>query len=191
MRDFHSVTRAASAAVAARVSAPSGSVSRVEWIATGIAVVAALIAGWQAWEARRARLDARSSASEAQDHEARAVAASERIAAAIEEQNNREREERERYKNPWTMVPEYVKSGRRWKFHLGGDERVTGVTVKVDDKYEKERLSVTMPETEDMRPGQSFRLDWWRSMASPQQITAELHWVRANGEAKECVVTLD
>lgn len=163
----------------------------MEWIATGVAVIAALIAGWQAWEARRARLDARSSASEAQDHEARAVAASERIAAAIEEQNDREREERERYKNPWTMVSEYVKSGRRWKFHLGGDEAVTGVVMKIDDKWDRERLNVTMPETENMRPGQSFRLDWWRSMGSPQQITAELHWVRPNGETHSTVVTLD
>lgn len=163
----------------------------MEWIATGIAVIAALVAGWQAWEARRSRLDARSSAAEALDHEERAVAASERLAAAVEEQNARERADRERYKNPWTMVSEYVKSGRRWKFHLGGDEPVTDVTIKIDDKYDKERLSVTMPETEGMRPGQSFRLDWWRSMGSPSQITAELHWVRTNGETKECVVTLD
>lgn len=163
----------------------------MEWIATVVAVFAALIAGWQAWEARRARLDARSSAGEAQQHEERAATASERIASAIEEQNALERAERERYKNPWTMIPEYVKSGRRWKFHLGGDEPVTDVTIKIDDKYDMERLSVTMPETDGMRPGQSFRLDWWRSMGSPSQITAELHWVRANGESKDCVVTLD
>lgn len=163
----------------------------MEWIATGVAVVAALVAGWQAWEARRARLDARSSASAAEDHEARAVAASERIAAAIEEQTAHERAERERYRNPWSMVPEYVQSGRRWKFHLGGDEPVTGVSVKIDDKHARERLSVTMPETDDMRPGQSFRLDWWRSMASPSQITAELHWERSNGEHHTSVVTLD
>ena len=166
----------------------------MEWIATAVAVLAALIAGWQAWEARRARLDARTSAGEAQEHEERAVAASERIASAIEEQNERARAdqaERERYRNPWTMVPEYVQSGRRWKFHLGGDETVSDVTIKIDDKYDRERLSVTMPETEGMRPGQSFRLDWWRSMGSPAQITAELHWVRANGESKDCVITLD
>lgn len=119
------------------------------------------------------------------------MAASERIAAAIEEQNERERAERERYKNPWTMVPQYVKSGRRWKFVLGGDEPVTGVVVKIDDKHAHERLGVMMPETEGMRPGQSFRLDWSRSMASPALITAELHWVRPNGEKHSSVLTLD
>lgn len=166
----------------------------MEWIATGIAVVAALIAGWQAWEARRSRLDARTSAGEAQQHEERAVAASERIASAIEEQNERARAdqaERERYKNPWTMVPEYVQSGRRWKFHLGGNEPVTGVVIKYDDEHEREQLSVSIPDSGEMRPGQTFRLDWWRSLASPAQIDAELHWVRPNGEAKNCAVTLD
>lgn len=163
----------------------------MEWIATGIATLAALVAGWQAWEARRSRIDARSSASEAQDHEARAVAASERIAAAIEEQNQREREERERYRNPWTMLPEPVQSGRRWKFHLGGEEPVSGVMVKIDDKHDRERLNITMPESDEMRPGQSFRLDWWRSMASPSQINAELHWTRPNGEHHSTAMTLD
>jgi len=89
------------------------------------------------------------------------------------------------------MVSEYVSSGRRWKFVLGGEERVTGVVVKMDDKHAQERLSVTMPDTDDMRPGQSFRLDWFQSMASPLQITAELHWTRPNGQQHDCVVTLD
>lgn len=173
------------------MSSPPVIVRGMEWIAPVVAVAAALIAGWQAWEARRSRLDARSSASEAQQHEERAAAASERIASAIEERNALERAERERYKNPWTRVPEYVQSGRAWKFHLGGDEPVTDVSVKIDDKHTNERLSVTMPDTENMRPGQSFRLDWWRSMASPPQITAELHWVRANGEPHHCAMTLD
>lgn len=180
------------------MSAGAGSVSRMEWIATGIAVLAALVAGWQAVEARRSRLDARTSAAEAQQHEERAVTASERIASAVEEQNEheraareQERAERERYKNPWTRESQVVASGRAWKFHLGGDEPVTGVAVKIDDKYGKERLNVTMPDTENMRPGQSFRLDWWQSMASPSQITAELHWVRSNGDAHDSVMTLD
>lgn len=66
-------------------------VTNMEWIATGIAVLASLFAGWQAWEARRSRKDAEVSASNALDHEERAVAASERMAAAVEEQNERAR----------------------------------------------------------------------------------------------------
>lgn len=163
----------------------------MEWIATAVAVIAALVAGWQAWEARRSRLDAKDSAASAQDHEARAVAAAERIASAIEEQLSQQRAERERYKNPWTMVAQPVSAGRAWKFHLGGEEPVTGVTLKVDEKYAaQESLRLAMPETEDMRPGQFFSVDWWQSMASPSQITAELHWVRPNGEKRDCVVTL-
>lgn len=166
----------------------------MEWIATGVAVIAALVAGWQAWEARSARLDARSSATSAEEHESRTVAASERIAAAIEEQNARaraEQAERERYKNPWTMEAEYVQSGRRWRFHLGGDEPVSGVTVKYGDENDREQVSGTIPENGEMRPGQSFRLDWWRSLASPSQINAELHWTRPNGESHNAALTLD
>lgn len=180
------------------MSAGVGSVMCMEWIATGIAIVAALIAGWQAWEARRSRLDARSSASEAQDHEARAVAASERIASAIEEQNARERAaaeqdraERERYLNPWTIVPQGGTTRRAWKFVLGGDEPLTGVALTFDRDYKGDRLDVNIPESRTMRPGQSFRLNWWRGLQSSQQIDAALHWTRPNGEQHSTPVTLD
>lgn len=169
----------------------------MDWIATGVAVLAALIAGWQAWEARRSRLDARSSATEAQDHEARAIAASERIASAIEEQNARERAasehdraERERYRNPWTIVPQAAAS-RAWKFALGGDEPVTGVALTFDRAYKADRLDMNIPETGAMQPGQSFRLDWWRGLQSSRQIDATLHWTRPNGEQHHSAVTLD
>ncbi|MGX1703316.1 hypothetical protein [Microbacterium sp. NPDC055357] len=164
----------------------------MEWIATGIAVVAALIAGWQAWEARRARLDARSSASEAQDHEARAVAASERIAAAIEEQNAQERAERERYRTPWSMVSTREKSSRVYKFTLGGDEPVTDVRITVDDEHtEREKFRLVKPTAETMRPGESMTLSWWRHMGSASQITADVHWTRPNGEQHSAAITLD
>lgn len=170
----------------------------MEWIATGIAVVAALIAGWQAWEARRSRLDARSSASEAQDHEARAVAASERIASAIEEQNVRERAasehdraERERYRTPWTIVAQTASNRRAWKFLLGGDEPVTGVTLTFDRDHKGDRLNMNIPESSAMQPGQSFRLDWWRGLQSSRHIDAVLHWTRPNGEQHSAPVTLD
>jgi len=174
------------------MSAAADSVSRVEWIATGIAVVAALIAGWQAWEARRARLDARSSASEAQDHEARAVAASERIASAIEEQNALERAEREKYRSPWSMGASTTPNSRTYKFALGGDEPVSDVQIKVDNKHTpRERFHLVKPETETMRPGESMTLRWSLVMGSASQITAEVHWVRPNGEQHSEVVTLD
>lgn len=136
----------------------------MEWIATCIATVAALVAGWQAWEARRARIDARSSASEAQGHEARAVAASERIAAAVEEQNENERAkraERERYKNPWSMDSSRDNGTRAYKFILGGTETLTDVQLMIDDQHmANEKFHFVKPTTETMRPGESMTLSW-------------------------------
>lgn len=167
-------------------------VAHMEWIATSIAVVAALIAGWQAWEARRSRLDARESASEAQGYEERAVAASERIASAIEAQNAREQAEREKYRNPWSMIRTRDKSTRSYKFMLGGDEPLTDVRIMMDDEHTaNEKFHFTKPTTETMRPGESMMLSWWRHMGSASQISAELHWVRPNGEQHHSVVTLD
>ncbi len=164
----------------------------MEWIATGVAIIAALVAGWQAWEARRSRLDARSSASEAQQHEERAAAASERIAAAVEEQNALERTEREKYRNPWSMLSTRDKSSRTYKFMLGGDEPVSDVQTSVDEKHtEREKFNCTKPETETMRPGESMSLSWWRHMGSSSQITVDLQWTRPNGERHTAAVTLD
>ncbi len=174
------------------MSEASGSVSRVEWIATGMAVIAALIAGWQALEARRSRLDARSSAIEAQDHEARAVAASERIASAIEAQNASERAEREKYRNPWNMVSSSTSSSRTYKFMLGGDEPVSDVCIMIDDSHTaRERFRFVKPETETMRPGESMTFNWFLHMGSTPQITADVHWTRPNGEQHQSAVTLD
>ena len=110
------------------------SVSNMEWIAMSIAVVAAIFTGWQAWEARKSRKEAQRSASDAQDHEQRAVAASERIAAAIEEQNSRERAAAEKYETPFGIGEEYVQGigAKRWKLALGGTEAVHDVSVEID-----------------------------------------------------------
>lgn len=169
-----------------------GKVAHMEWIAPAVAVAAALIAGWQAWEARSARVDARKSASDARDHEERAVAASERIASAIEEQNERERAEREKYHNPWSVISTREKSSRTYKFRLGGDESLSDVSITMDEEHlAKEKFNFTKPTTEKMRPGESMSLGWWRHMGSALQISAEIHWTRPNGEKHHSVVTLD
>lgn len=178
--------------VTGAMSAAAGSVTRVECIATVVAVIAALIAGWQAWEARRSRLDARASAGEAQQHEERAAAASERIALAIEEQIALERAEREKYRNPWSMRSTRDKSSRTYKFMLGGDEPVSDVQISVDDAHsEREKFRFVKPEAATMRPGESMTLSWWRHMGSASQVTAELRWTRPNGEKHEAAMTLD
>lgn len=164
----------------------------MEWIATGVAIAAALVAGWQAWEARAARRDARESAAEAQRHEERAASASERIASAIEEQNALDRAEREKYRNPWSMRATRDKSSRTYKFILGGAEPVTDVQISMDDSHmAREKFHFVKPDTESMRPGESMTLSWWRHMGSASQITVEIQWKRPNGEQHSSTVTLD
>jgi len=166
-----------------------------DWLGPTIALVAALFTGWQAFEARRARSDAKRSATEAEAHERRAVEADERIAAAMEEMAARarhEHEDRAKYRNPWTMIPQYVKSGKSYKFHLGGDETVSDVRIEIDDHHMRtSKFRFVKPDTETMRPGESMTLNWWQSMAAAPQITAELHWQRPNGEKHHSVMTLD
>ncbi len=174
------------------MSPPSTIVRGMEWIAPVVAVVAALIAGWQAWEARRSRLDARSSASEAQQHEERAAAASERIASAIEERNAVERAERERYINPWTMQRGEDRFSRWYTFVLGGDEPITDVTIEADEADQaREQFSISKPKTDRMRPGESMTVTWIPTMASESQVSVELHWKRPAGDEHHTVVTLN
>lgn len=164
----------------------------MEWIATAVAVVAALFTGWQAWEARRSRVEARTSATEAQGYEERAAAASETIAAVLADQHAQAQAERDRYKDPWTVRPVFAAATHSWKFLLGGDEIVTDVRIKIDNDAERPQFKQTPPrESNDMRPGEAFRLDWQRHWGSPTQVVAELHWVRPNGEEHIKVLTLD
>lgn len=174
------------------------SLHHMEWIATAVAIVAAIVAGWQAWEARRARLDARSSAGEAQQHEERAAAASERIASAVEERNAAERADRETYRDPWSVTKAGTHHDRRYRFLLRGDEPVTNVQVMTtdvrplsDDGAEGEAIYVNKPSADAMRPGESMTVNWQRHDGSPSQISVEVLWTRPNGDRHDAAVTLD
>ena len=78
----------------------------------------------------QARTDAKASAAEAKGYEEPAVTASERMAKALEEHNDRERGAAEAYETPFRISQEYMKSGRRWRVDLGGTETVHDVTMK-------------------------------------------------------------
>ena len=103
-------------------------------------------------------------------------------------ERERARADRESYRNPWTVTRQAAASPA-WRLTLGGDEPVTGVGVVQIDADEP--LTLTIPETRSVRPGQAFRIQWWQSLASPAQFTVELHWARPNGEAHHTVMTLD
>ena len=155
----------------------------MDWIGPTVAIVAALFAGWQAWEARRARSDAKKSAVEAHDYEQRAVDASERIASAIEEQNERERAAADEYETPFALGQEYVSTpgSKRWRLELQGTETVHDVSIEIEprDPHFKIRPE-TVPAT--MQPGAVVLFDWWRGGAAPDFISLTVRWTRANGE---------
>ncbi|MFC9560862.1 hypothetical protein [Agromyces sp. NPDC056965] len=154
----------------------------MEWIAMSIAVVAAIFTGWQAWEARKSRVEARRSASDAQDHEERAVEASERIAAAIEEQNSRERAAAEKYATPFAIGEEYVQGigAKRWKLALGGTEVVHGVSVEIDPPDTMFSMRPD-PVPSELHPGAVVLFDWWRGGNAPDFIAVTVRWTRPNG----------
>lgn len=86
-----------------------------EWIASAVAVVAAVAAFWQAYEARKARTGAT-------DAESRTLAASERMAAAIEEQTALARSAASQYRSPWSSSRAKRKTSVRLTLTLRGDE---------------------------------------------------------------------
>lgn len=160
----------------------------MEWVAAVVALVSAVAALWQALEARRARRSAQSAAHDAGDHEARAAAAAERMAVALEEQNLRERIDRERYENPWNVTTERYNSGIAVSYRLGGAEAITD--VKVGKTVERERVESRDAIPNPMRPGQSFTMTWSQTYASVRQLDLVVSWTRSNGERHEFPFTL-
>ncbi len=162
------------------MSDQAASVSLMEWTATGVAILAALFAGWQAWEARAARKKADSAAADAQAFEKRAIEASERIAAIEEERLAVERAERQRYKNPWQFNPEYARGASGWQFYNGGAEVLKAVTLTFEpDSAGIETLAEIPPE---MEPGDAIHLRWSKGLGDPAQAKVRLRWIRPNGE---------
>lgn len=159
----------------------------VEWVAAGVAIVAALFAGWQAFEANRARAAAKESAADAQ----RLVAAAERSAAAHEEQAALIRRAQEKYENPFRIERKNVARGsKRWKLALGGTETLTGVSVEIDWKDSRVILHPN-PTPDVWTPGQATLIDWFVGGGSPRFITLTVRWTRPNGEEHDFSQALD
>ncbi|UIN30934.1 hypothetical protein [Microbacterium binotii] len=159
----------------------------MEWIATAVAVIAAVAAFWQAWEARRARNDAAASSSDAATHARRAADAAERQAEAAEESAALTRQALTAYRPPWTAIRV---AKNRWRVTLGGAEEARGVRFV---QYPSEGDAELLDEPRDpMHPGESLSILWARSFDSPATITAEVYWKRP-GENQERVwrMTLD
>lgn len=163
------------------VSDGADSVWRMEWIATGVAIIAAIFAGLSAWEARRSRLDARDSARSAATHESKALKLSERLTLAFEESNARERRQSERYETPFAIVQEYVKGGKRWRLALEGTETVQDVRIETDP-HDSGFIMRPDPAPSTMKPGSVVLFDWWQGRRSPDFISIAIGWTRPNGD---------
>lgn len=160
----------------------------MEWIAAGIAVVAAAAAIWQAWEARRARKQAESSADEARVHEDRAVSAAEQGAAALRSLAEMQMADREKYQIPFRFSETPMKGAKAWKWELGGSEPVDGVRVLLDPADADIEFIDSVPTS--LSPGESFGFFWAQTYDSPRQVTMILHWQRPNGDEHSTRTTL-
>lgn len=94
------------------ILAESSAQSVAPWLALAVAIAAAGIAVWQAWEARKARTDAQGAAEQAAQAQADAASHAGRAAAAAE--TSADHQERmakalekgtERYRNLWAIRP--------------------------------------------------------------------------------------
>lgn len=116
----------------------------------------------------QARTDAKASAAEAKGYEEPAVTASERMAKALEEHNDRERGAAEAYETPFRISQEYMKSGRRWRVDLGGTETVHDVTMKWEPSDANVNLSRAVPS--EMRVGDAVTFSWLKVMNGVTQL---------------------
>lgn len=145
-----------------------------EWVATVVAVVAAGAAFWQAGEARKARVGAQASSDAAAD-------SASRMATAMEEQARIAREAAERYVNPWTFREDYIESGHKWTFVLGGNEPAHEINWQVDPG--DEHFNAVGPLPTEMMPGDAVQMTWWRHMGSPNAQKVLISW-RHPGETE-------
>lgn len=154
-----------------------------DWVAIGIAALAALFAGWQAVESRAARQDAAfarreadaaaESASEAQRRSAEALTA---IATIAREQREAQRAEAEARPNPWRIeeLPAQ-RHGRKWLLVHSGNAPVHVLGVEFEPKPDMMHLE-PLPFVGVKEPGDSLIMQWMMTGGTPQSFKLSIRW---------------
>lgn len=168
----------------------------MEWLtAAGVVVslVAAAFAGWQATEARRARISAAESQDAAEDAASRAADAQTQSAqslntiAEIASQQHAAATAAAAVKpDPWRLDGgRYVRSGSTRMLVLGGSDEVEDVELTFERKPSMLHFDPD-PVPSRWRPGDAVELYWMMFGADSSTFVVEVHWRRA-GETERRV----
>jgi hypothetical protein len=158
------------------------------WAAVLVALIAAAVAGWQAFEARKSRIDA-SAAQHAAEEAAKTAAAAQAqsadslsaIAEIVKAQHEAAQAAAAKKPDPWRLEPgRSVNTGTARLLILGGDEAAEDVEVTV--RNEPQMLHLTPnPVPTTWQPGDALEVYWFgRSDGLP---VLEVRWKRPGDTA--------
>lgn len=136
------------------------------WVATAVAVAAAAAAFWQAYEARKARRGASES-------EEKTVAASERMATAIEEQTALARAEADKYVSPWISRHSRNKATARLELLVREDAFLSDIEWVATPTH---ALQATILEPISMRGGDSISWIFTADFGTEPSATLDVSW---------------
>lgn len=158
------------------------------WWAVGVAVVAALVAVWQAWEARRARLQARTASEEAAGHEQAALAAARDSAGAA--QRSAEAQERLAAVAEAQLAPVPIWVAR----HLDGERwEVVNNTGRILRAWVLPTRAIhPMLQESNVDPGGSLQFQWGERAGSSSYAELTVSWMTSGqgDPPMETVITL-
>lgn len=163
------------------------------WVPVGISAIGAAVAIWQAWDARRARVNA--SKSEAVALRAAETAASAQRETAVslgemariaKEQHEARQAEAARKPVPWRLEPgRSMKRGDAYLLVLGGDEPVFDVELTWVRRPSILHVS-PKPVPSTMQPGDGVEIRMWRAAGDERPTVLEVHW-RREGDSQRTV----
>lgn len=163
------------------------------WFAVAAAFIAAGIAAWQAYEARKSRIEARSASDAAGTHEQAAIEAARSAAGAAE----RGAAAQERL----AAVAEQTARGRkiwRYRYHGGENWQVYNESNEVINArllpHDQERFLQLSEEAQmdhELVPGAGIDVVWPRRLSMPAIARVRVWWETEAGVPVTEVVTLD
>lgn len=158
------------------------------WAAVLVAFIAAAFAGWQAFEARRSRIDATAAQQAAEDAARTAAAAQTQsadslsaIAEIVREQHEAARAAATKKPDPWRLEPSrHTKTGTARLLILGGDENAEDVEISFKNKPHMVHLTPS-PVPTTWQPGDALEVYWYGN--SDGLPTMEVRWKRPGDTA--------